>query len=125
MLFGFQKSDLVDAAEILLIGIMIILVVLLVLQPMVSRLLDQAVPETTDDIEADLLAMRPMSPALAGPMEGDGQLMGESEEEESLINISGVDGKVKSSSIKKIEEIVENYPQETVSVIRSWMAQES
>ena len=124
MLLGFQKSDLIDAAEVLLIGIMIILVVLLVLQPMVSRLLASAPSEGTDELEADLLAMRPMNPALAGPTETD-NLDLSSSEEESLINISGVDGKVKSSSIKKIEEIVENYPQETVSVIRSWMSNET
>lgn len=124
MLLGFQKSDLIDAAEVLLIGIMIILVVLLVLQPMVSRLLTQAPSEGTDELEADLLAMRPMNPALAGPMETDNLDLSAPEQEESLINISGVDGKVKSSSIKKIEEIVENYPQETVSVIRSWMSHE-
>jgi flagellar M-ring protein FliF len=45
--------------------------------------------------------------------------------EESLINIQGVEGKVKASSLKKVEEIVENYPSETVSVIRSWMTQET
>lgn len=124
MLFGFQKADLIDAAEVLLIGIMIILVVLLVLQPMVSRLLAQSAPDTSDELEADLLAMRPMSPALAGPQDSGDDDSGMIEEEESLINISGVEGKVKSSSIKKVEEIVENYPAETVSVIRSWMSQE-
>lgn len=125
MLFGFQKADLVDAAEVLLIGVMIILVVMLVLQPMVTRLLAQEDIKPTDDLEADLLAMRPMSPALTGPA-GDEEIdmMEGAGEEETLINISGVDGKVKSSSIKKIEEIVENYPQETISVIRSWMTQE-
>lgn len=125
MLFGFQKSDLIDVAEVLLISIMIILVVLLVLQPMVARLLSTDGAEVPSDVEADLLAMRPMSPALAAPT-GDEFIPPEQhQEEESLINIQGVEGKVKSSSIKKVEEIVENYPSETVSVIRSWMTQES
>lgn len=123
-LFGFQKSDLIDAAEVLLISIMIILVVLLILQPMVSRLLATDGTAVPEDVEADLLAMRPMSPALAAPT-GEEFMPPEQPEEESLINIQGVEGKVKSSSIKKVEEIVENYPSETVSVIRSWMTQES
>ena len=45
--------------------------------------------------------------------------------EESLVDIQGVEGKVKASTLKKVEEIVDNYPTETVSVIRSWMTQES
>lgn len=124
MLFGFKKSDLLDTAEILTVAIMIILVVLLVLQPMVSRLLSPEGTEIDEGLEADLLAARPENPALAAPdlQEPEGVNI---EEDESMINISGVDGKVKASSIRKVEEIVENYPQETVSVIRSWMTQEN
>lgn len=125
MLFGFQKADLIDAGEVLLVGIMIILVVLLVLQPMVSRLLATDGPESNDNIEADLLSMRPVNPALAGPSSQRDMNFGDPTEEESLINMSGVEGKVKTSSVKKVEEIVANYPQETISVIRSWMAQEN
>ncbi len=119
MFLGFNKADLIDAAEVLLVAVMIILVVLLVLQPMVSRLLASEGPEIDDDLEADLLTMRSAAPAIEGPDDA-----GE-DEVESLINISGVDGKVKSSSIKRVEEIVENYPTETLSVIRSWMTDES
>ncbi|MCB9982329.1 MAG: flagellar M-ring protein FliF [Rhodospirillales bacterium] len=126
MLFGFQKADLIDAAEVLLVGIMIILVILLILQPMVSRLLAVSDTDMDEDLEADLLTMRPPAPALEGPdaMAAMGYGGGGEEEEESLIDIQGVEGKVKSSSIRKVEEIVENYPNETVSVIRSWMTQE-
>ncbi len=119
MLFGFEKSDLLDAAEMLTVAIMIILVVLLVLQPMVSRLLASANNAQVDEsLEADLLAARPANPALAAP---GGQPAEQAEEEDSLINIKGVEGRVKASTLKKVEEIVENYPAETVSVIRSWM----
>lgn len=125
-LFGFEKSDLLDMAELMTVAIMIILVILLVLQPMVSRLLAAESPVSDEELEADLLAMRPASPALAGPADGEftpGE-GGEIEEEESLIDIAGVEGKVKASSIRKVEEIIENYPDETVSVLRSWMADE-
>ena len=126
MLFGFQKADLIDAAEVLLVGIMIVLVVLLVLQPMVSRLLASEEKELDEDLEADLLTMRQASPALEGPSgDIDPDERGGGDEDETMIDIQGVEGKVKSSSIRKVEEIIENYPAETVSVIRSWMTQES
>jgi len=123
-LFGFEKGDLVDIAEIMTISVMIILVVLLILQPMVSRLLEaqQNDAEMDEELQRELLAAQ-QTPALAAPdeMSGDEEIP----EEESLINITGVEGKVKASSIKKVEEIVESYPNEAVSVIRSWMTQES
>ena len=128
LLLGFEKNKLLEVAEIITVAIMIILVVMLVLQPMINRLLATESSEMDETLEADLLAGRPMNPALAAPdgsgggdyaLAGGGSGM---EEEESLIDIQGVEGKVKASSMKKVEEIVENYPAETVAVIRSWMA---
>ncbi len=123
-LLGFDKNKILDVAEIMTVAIMIILVILLVLQPMVNKLLD-TVPTSAplqDSLETELLASSPMNPALTGPA---GDADEEDEEDESLINIHGVEGKVRASSIKKVEEIVENYPNETLSVIRSWMTQEN
>lgn len=126
LLFGFEKSDLLDTAEILTIAIMIVLVVLLVLQPMVSRLMAAEKAEIDQELEADLLAARPESPALAAPTGEGYEMMGMMDgDDDAMINIAGVDGKVKASSIRKVEEIVENYPAETVSVLRSWMTQET
>ena len=126
MLFGFEKSELLDVAEIVTIAIMIILVVLLVLQPMVNRILVVDNREGIDEnLEAGLLAARPASPALTGPSDDNFVVPDGASAEESMINIQGVDGKVKASTVRKVEEIIENYPNETVSVIRSWMTQES
>lgn len=123
LLMGFEKNKLLDLVEIMTVAIMIILVVLLVLQPMVNRLLSSDAPEIDDSVEASLLAAAPASPALPSPaMDFE---PAEVEREESLINIQGVEGKVKASSLKKVEEIVANYPNEAVSVIRSWMTEES
>jgi len=141
MLFGFEKSDLIDAAEMLVVAIMLILVVVLVLQPMVSKLmnaesLNKPAVGLDDLLQHDLLAASPANPALAPPPQqqlgADGQPLSLAEstpivddEEDSLINIQGIEGKVKASTVKKVEEIVESYPTETVSVVRSWMTQES
>lgn len=138
MLFGFEKSDLIDAAEIMVVAIMVILVVLLVLQPMVTKLMNVDLSPNTgldDMLQHDLLAASSANPALAPPPTGavqigaDGQPITnnieEDDDEDDLINIQGIEGRVKASTVKKVEEIVENYPDETVSVIRSWMTQES
>ena len=127
-LFGFNKDKLLDAAEIITLAIMIILVLLLVIQPMVGKLLatEGDKKSAEDELEADLLTGGKVKPALEGP-NADGfepaQLMDESGEDE-MIDMQSIQGKVKASSVKKIEDIVENYPSETVSVIRNWMSEE-
>lgn len=122
-LFGFEKSDLLDAVEIITVAIMIILVVLLVLQPMVGRLLSSE-SDLDEKLEADLLTAGQINPALAAPKEGE-FTPPPVEEEDSLIDMTRVEGKVKASSVKKVEDIVDNYPTEAVNVIRSWMTTES
>lgn len=126
-LFGFERSDLLRAAEIITVAVMIILVVLLVLQPMVGRLLASEAPDVDDDsvgMNTDLLMGRPQNPALTGPS-GESFEPPQVEEDESLIDMKQVEGKVKASSVRKVEDIVSTYPNETVAVLRSWMTQEN
>jgi len=130
LIFGFERGDLLDAVEVITVAIMVILVILLVLQPMVTRLMASE-GRLEEGLETELLGARPANPALTGPgMASMGQAGAEqfqgppNAEEESLIDMSRVEGKVKASSVKKVEDIVSSYPSETVSVIRSWMSQE-
>ncbi len=124
-LFGFDKNKLLDVAEVVTVAIMIILVILLVLQPMVGRLMAGSEGTGLDDeVEKDLIASRPTAPALEGPSESF-EPVDLREEENSMIDMQKVEGKVKASSVKKIEDIVDAYPDQTVSVIRSWMTQDS
>lgn len=124
LLFGFERSDLLRAAEIITVAIMIILVVLLVLQPMVGRLLStEGRPMDEDGNAQDMLPRRTPSPALTGPSGETFEPPSEAEEE-SLIDMKQVEGKVKASSVRKVEDIVQTYPNETVAVIRGWMSQE-
>ncbi len=127
---GFERADLLDAAEVITVAIMIILVVLLVLQPMVGKLLATDGPKLDDIPDSELLPGMSANPALTGP--NSGAFMNESfqtpelaDESESLIDVQKVEGRVKASSLKKVEDIVTAYPEETVSVLRNWMTQES
>jgi len=123
--FGFDKNKLLDVAEVITVAIMIVLVILLVLQPMVGRLLaTESASGLDDEAEKDLLASRPMSPALEGPSQEFEPANLDEEEGDSLIDVHKVEGKVKASSVKRVEDIVDAYPTETVSVIRSWMTQD-
>ena len=125
-ILGFKTKELTEIAQLLIVTIAVLLVVLLVLRPMVGRILDMQEPREEDDIERDLLTSQGAAPALTGPsgesLEGESSGGGQSDE---MVNMMSVDGKVKASSLKKVEDIVSAYPNETVSVLRSWMSQES
>lgn len=140
-LFGFDKNRLLQTAEILVVAFMILLILLLVVQPMIGRFLtadkDPSDPNTEGDIETALLSGGNVTAAIAGPdgtmgtIGPDGEFQplmleeGEAlEDAGEMINMDSVQGKVKASSLKKIENIIENYPSETVSVIRSWMTED-
>lgn len=123
--FGFDKNKLLDVAEVVTVAIMIILVILLVLQPMVGRLLaNDGDTGLDDETEKDLIAAGPRPPALEGPVQEFEQSKLDEDDSSSMIDVQKVEGKVKASAVKKVEDIVDAYPNETVSVIRSWMTQE-
>ena len=64
-------------------------------------------------------------PAIAGPGGGlaalpapDSALMAEVE---SSIDVAQVNGRVRGSSVKKMTEVVQQHPDESVQIIRSWL----
>lgn len=122
---GLTKDDIFRISETFILGIVSILVVLLVLRPMVGRLMETK-EEDADDEESALLEGG-MKPALAGPGGAGGTLEQElpEYEDDNLINLKSVEGKVKASSVKKVNEIIDKHPNESIAIIRSWMFQES
>lgn len=126
MFFGFQKQDLLQIAEMLVILILAILVILLVVRPLISRAFE-ALPAAAGALaeggrmiadQAQLAAG-----ALAAPPAPDGA-MPEEEMFEELIDIDRVEGRVKASSVKKVGEIVDKHPDEALSIVRNWLYQE-
>lgn len=125
-LFGLTKTDLFRIAEIFVLAVVGILVILLVVRPLVARTLD-ALPSALEAAkEQSLLADQSEdAPALEGPSGTGVSASFDDEEEDQLINLDQVDGRVKASTLKKISEIVERHPEETVGILRQWMYQES
>ena len=118
LFFGLQKQDLVRIAEVIVLLILAVLAILLVVRPLLTRAFE-ALPAAAAEAEQRLLAEAAGVPAIQGP-EG-----GEEEEFDELIDIDRVEGRVKSSSVKRVGEIVEKHPEEALSIIRNWMYQEA
>lgn len=137
LILGFEKRDILDMAEMLMLVVMGILVVLLVLRPLISALItsQKASIDQAREEAAALLSAQQAPAALTGPSYGNmGGLTGHDEmgnptaefddTDSAMIDMQAVEGKVKASSVKKVGDIVNNHPNETVSVIRNWMSQE-
>ena len=124
-LMGFNKADILGAAQTLALSIVAVLVILLVLRPLAVHIAQAATARRSETSgmsaqeETALLAGGGAQGQLAPPSgDGGGEL-------ESMMDMGAVEGKVKASSVQKISELVTNHPAETVSVIRQWMSQES
>ena len=139
-LFGLTKADLMRIAELLVLGVVAVLVLLLVVRPLLGRLLEGDEESLAEGGPAMLPDGSPQ-PALVGP---DGQeiprlpgdpgtvvatRVGDEEgseknlanEIDQMIDLNQVEGRVRASSVKKIGEIIENHPEEAVSIVRGWL----
>lgn len=122
---GLTRSDLISLAEMVLLAIVVVLVILLVVRPLIARLFE-AQAARADETADQLLAEQGM-PALAGPASGTDLALEDAGDDdlEQMIDINRVEGRVRASSVRKIGEIVERHPEESVAILRNWMYQET
>lgn len=116
LILGFTKDELLRIAEGLGVALVAILVILLVIRPLINNAFDNGSQNGTD---GKLLGENPDDDNLLLSNflnDSDGEL-------DELININKVDGRVKTSSLKKINDIVEKNPDAAVNIIRSWLYQ--
>ncbi len=123
-LFGLTKSDYFRIAEIFVLAAVGILVIMLVVRPLVTRTLEALPTALERAAEQNLLANQAAeAAALAGPAETGVDELIEEDPQEDLISVAAIDGKVRASALKKISEIVERHPDQTIGVIRQWMSE--
>jgi len=126
-------SAITQAVALLLIGVAIIFGVV---RPVISRLL----PTEAYDGLAEALPMAELTlddMTLDGELgEGTGGELGGAtahalprktmdDELDQMLEIRDVDGKIRASSVKKLGLIAEQYPEEVVAILRSWMYEEA
>lgn len=116
LIMGFTKDELMRIAEGVGVAIVAILVILLVIRPLINNAFDLSGPQNGD---TRLLGDNP---------EDDNLLLSnflnnDNEEVEELINMNKIDGRIKVSSLKKINDTVERNPDAAVNIIRSWLYQ--
>ena len=135
MMFGVPKEDLFHLVEILVMAGIGVLVLLLVVRPLLNRILESASAAGASgggNAEGGNALTGGNMAQLAGPSGSGGAMSqgllessGEDNALEQMIDIGKVEGRVKASSLRKIGEIVEKHPEESVGILRNWIYQET
>ena len=115
LILGFTKDEVIRIAEGIGVALVAILVIVLVIRPLINNAFDMS------------------------NKGNDTRLLGENAEEDNLllsnflnddtdagadmINLNKIDGRVKASSVKRINDIVEKNPDTAVNIVRGWLYQ--
>jgi flagellar M-ring protein FliF len=127
-LMGFDKNDIMRAAEVGVMAIVAILMMLFIVRPLLRGAVGGGGPmamltggpgATRVVTNADGQQMQiTVDPAtgqqIALPAPGNPNL-------EQKIDIARIEGQVSASSVKRVSEFVDKHPDESVSIIRTWL----
>jgi flagellar M-ring protein FliF len=131
-LMGFDKNDIMRAAELGVLAIVALLMMFFIVRPLLKgatggggpmpmMLAGQPVTQmvTTADGQAMQVTVDPNTGqqlALPGPITG---------ELDAKIDIARIEGQVKASSLRRVSDFVEKHPEESVSILRTWLHESS
>jgi len=123
--FDLSRGEVLRIVELVILLIVALLVILLVARPMIGAIGRAAAPAALSGTAGPPALAAPGSdgntpapPALAAPGSAmAGQV--------SPIDVASIDGRMGSTTMKKVGEIIEKHPDEAVAILRSWMYQEA
>ncbi len=130
MFLGFSTADLRRIVEVLILAVVGVLIILLVVRPLIAKIFEtvpsQLAPAGVgaDGQQALLTNQSGVAGALTGPAGAGGGTGLVPAEDEGMLDIAQVEGRVQASMVRKIGDIIEKHPDEAVSIIRSWMYQD-
>jgi len=108
--FDFDKNDIMRAAELAVMVLVAALIVFFVVKPMLAVAGGgEGAGSSFGGGGGGALAAPGQVLSLAAPSDDVG------------IDIAKIEGQVRASSVKKVAEFVEKHPDESVSILRSWL----
>jgi flagellar M-ring protein FliF len=132
---ALEKSDLMRLAQTVLIGLLGIAALVFVLRPTVLRLARLPAGEPPASAlalaggEAAMLAAAPRGSQLAAatglPRLPAPAGAAADADDEAMLDLANIEGQIRASSIRRIAELVEKHPEESLTIVRTWMQQEA
>ncbi len=127
-LLGFDKNDIMRGAEIAVMAVVAILMLLFVARPLLKSatgggggmaMLSGPGGATQIITTADGQQMQIAADGSRVPLS---QLTAPVNSElEARIDMAHIEGQVKASTVKRVSEFVENHPEDSISILRSWL----
>jgi flagellar M-ring protein FliF len=126
-MFDLSRAEILRITELAILFIVAILVILLVARPLIGAIVRAATMRVVGPGTAALPESGSMPAALAAPAAGTALAVaaGAAQNPANQIDLDSIDGRMGASSMKKIGEIVDKHPDETVAILRNWIYQEA
>lgn len=120
-LFNFTKNDIMRGVELLVLLITGVLLIFFVLRPLLKTAAGGGAAGQPQLAGAGGVPVTSLQTTVVGGAPGAmAQLAGPSEMDQRL-DIARIEGQVKASSVKKVADFVEKHPEESTSILRSWV----
>jgi flagellar M-ring protein FliF len=129
-LMGFDKNDIMRAIELGIMAVVAIMMMLFIVRPLMRSagggggrglpaLTSAGAPSVTRIVtNPDGQQMQiQVDPTTGQPL----ALPGPTNELDQRIDIARIEGQVKASSVKRVSEFVDTHPEESISLLRSWL----
>lgn len=125
---GLEKADMMSLAQSAILGLVVLLAMLFVVRPMALRITGPAGGGSdASALLAGGMADGTMARGLAAPggmtaaaVPGGVPML----TDDSMVELANIEGQMRASSIRKLAELVEKHPDESLSIMRGWMTQE-
>lgn len=129
---GLERADLLSLGQSAILAIVVLLCLLFVLRPMALRLSTMTSRGMVVSAGNGMLVgsdeVSPATPLrLAAGGSGAGNGFSTSRPmltDESMVNMSNVEGQLRASSLRKLSDLVEKHPDESLAIMRGWLSQE-
>lgn len=136
--FRFEKSDLMQLAQNAIVGLIGLAALLFVFRPMVTRLTTLAPAALPGGVA--MAAMGAAGAGMAGGLVGTGGEMamlegpggvprlagpGGEAEDDGMVQMQNIEGQLRASSVRRLGELVEKHPEESLTIVRAWMQEGS
>jgi flagellar M-ring protein FliF len=116
----FTKDDVMHWVELLVMSVLGLLVMLFVVRPLVRRVISSEQLIEQQPAVAAALAGGDVPAALAAGARVE-DIKAVSNQTAKMIDIAQVQGQVHAQSVQKVGELADKNPNETVSIIRTWL----
>lgn len=127
----FPQMDVTKIIELVVLAAVGILILIMIVRPVLLRVIENSGVANEDSEIAALLAGasggNPVSlPNYSTIDESQFDLLenDNNAEDDDLLDIANIEGRLKVSSLKKISDIIDRHPDEAVTIIRNWMYDE-